>query len=606
MTPYRYAEDPDFAFLMVAWAVDDGPVQVAFTREEINGIPYRHDPDTLKVAHNAAFERICFSRQGRRSVGSYLPPEEWHDTMAIAGEKGYPQSLGKLAVALGVEEKDEAGTALINWFCKPDRNGNFRRPEDHPEKWQRFVEYCRQDVVTLRAVHRKLGGWPNHTERSVYHTDQRINDRGMRLDLELAAAAETTAEDNRLTDELEISAITGVANPGSRDQLMAWFRERSDQEERGAAAAYPGAVPFDHPNDLQAATVEKLLQQDLPGDVRRVLELRQGLALVAAKKFTAGLLASNSDGRMRGGFRFFGAHTGRWAGKGVQPHNFPREQLATEAETSAAILDVKMGLGADALTLKALVRPMIMGPLTVVDYAAIEARVISWLAGEQWALDAFNDGRDIYVETAGRMGPQYSRRHGKVAVLALGYNGGVNSLRALGATGTDDELQGIVNTWRSANQRIVRFWKDLETAFRSGGPVGEHLRVESDGGDRAIVLPSGRSIVYHDVHARWKETQYGRKLGLDFQDPRTGFRTSTYGGRLSENVTQAVARDVLAEALVRLEARGYPVVGHVHDEVLVEGSDVPGVTAVMTESPPWAGGLPIAAEGDTCDRYRKM
>lgn len=590
---YRYVESPVYGMLMAAWAWDDDPIQVAIGEDEIRRIPGLVQPGTLHVAHNAAFERINFSRFIGMPSGSYLDPADWHDTQAVAGELGYPQSLGQLAVALGAEPKDEAGTRLITLFCKPNRKGQRNRPEDYPEEWAAFVEYCRQDVSTLRDIDRRID-WPTEHERLVYLADQRINDRGIEVDVELAEEAVVVAEDNRMEQELELSSISGVLNPGSPQQMLAWLKGQG--------------LPADN---MQKETVERLLLlPDLTPTQRRVLELRQDLALVASKKFQAALGSVCDDGRLRGSFRFFGAHTGRWTGGGVQMHNLPREQLPTQTDTNAAILDVKLGLGADSLTLKALVRAMFVGPYSVVDYAAIEARVIAWLAGEQWALDAFYAGRDIYVETAERMstpGKQLTRSQGKVAVLALGYNGGINSLRVMGAEGTDVELQFLVDAWRLANSHISGYWRELGEAFHLGGAVGDHLTVEVDGDSRHLRLPSGRAISYHGCKWTWVNGAYGRRREASFLDPKkSGMRVRTYGGKLSENVTQAVARDVLAAALVRLDNAGLPVVGHVHDEVLVEGkSRLERTRQLMTEVPAWATGLPINGEGFTTARYRK-
>lgn len=593
---YKYAASPDFMILMAAWAVDDGPVQVAFTPEEIMAIPHLWDDAVTKVAHNAAFERICFSeflRQQGEGTGEphdYLDPAHWLDTMALAGEAGYPKSLGQLAVALGAELKDEAGTRLINLFCKPNRAGKRTLPEEKPVEWQQFIDYCVQDVSTLRDVHHKLPGWPTETERQVYLVDQHINDTGIPVDVEMAQHAVRTADDNRMLDELAMMELTGISNPGSNPQLLGWLKGQG----------------LDMPN-MQKETVEaKLLEPDLGPTVRQVLELRQELALVAAKKYTAALERVSADGRLRGSFQFFGAHTGRWAGRGVQLQNLPSATMDSEADTHAAILDLKMGLGATAHSLKALVRAMFVGPFTVVDYSAIEARVVAWLAGEQWALDAFADGRDIYVETAERMGG-LTRKEGKVAVLALGYNGGINSLRVMGAEGDDRKLQYLVTQWRDANRHIVEMWAEMGEAFRYGGAVGQRMTIEKDGADRLLRLPSGRAVVYHDLKSRWKETPFGRRQVISFADPKgPGFRQDTYGGKLTENVTQAVARDILAEALVRLHTQGYELVGHVHDELLVLGNHpVEEIRSLMTESPAWADGLPLAAEGFSCVRYRK-
>lgn len=587
---YRYSEDPEFLILMAAWAIDDDPTQVAIGHEEIAAIPHLLDGSNVvvRVAHNAQFERVCLSRLAALPVGSYLPPEAWEDTMALMAEWGYPQSLEDGAKALGAEPKDGAGKDLIRWFCQPARNGKRRLPEDHPEKWAAFVEYCRQDVDTMRDMHKRLlakhGAWPTEQERQVWIADQKVNDRGITVDLELAAHAVEAASANTEEAKAEARAITGVENPNSPAQLLGWFG---------------GLLP-----DLKAGTVrDALARDDLTADQRRVLELRQGMALTAHKKFQVALDAASPDGRLRGGFRFFGAHTGRWAGRGLQFQNMPRAGFSSEVEQDAALLDLRLGLGADPHTLKALVRPLLQGPFTVCDYSAIEARVVAWLAGESWALEAFAEGRDIYVETANRMGGGMGRKEGKVAVLALGYNGGVGSLRAMGgdALGGEAVLQRIVDQWRGTNRNIVRLWGRLERAFYYGGQAGDRLTVEADGSDRLVRLPSGRAVVYHQVRA-------GRDGRLSFQDPKLRWRTETYGGRLVENATQAVARDVLGAALVRLVEEGHRVVGHVHDEVIVESSPSSSLEAVrelMVTPTEWSDGLPLAAAGYTCGRYRK-
>lgn len=597
---YRYAEDPEFCILMAWWCVGDGPLQVALTKEEIDAIPGLFDDTTEKVAHNAAFERICFSEYRRSYLApfEYLSPEPWTDTAALAAEHGYPRRLVEVAEALGGEKKDSAGTRLINLFCKPNRKGQRNLPEDYPEEWQQFLAYGRQDVVTLRDVHRRLKGWPTESERRAYMADQIINDRGIQVDVPMVARAMAVSEENKTQHVQEFQDLTGVGNPNSVQQVGQWFSEQG----------------IELPN-MQKDTIEARLKIETDPTVKRVLELRQELALVAAKKYSAALDRINPDGRLRGSYVFFGAHTGRWTGKGVQPQNLPSATIAphegsdVDSAISAAVLDLMMGNGADAHTLKALVRAMFIGPFTVVDYASIEARVLAWIAGEEWALQAFRDKRDIYVETAKRMGPTMTRKDGKVATLALGYNGGIGSLEAMGATGNERELKRLVYQWRDANENIVSLWSQLEDAFRIGdSPAGEHLYVHREGDDRIIELPSGRGITYHNVRQQWVTNKWNTRMkNITFSDPaRHPFRTDTYGGRLTENVTQAIARDILSEALTRLEERGHPVVGHVHDEILVEGfSTVEEVAKIMVEQPSWAEGLPLAAEGFTCPRYRK-
>lgn len=614
---YKYVECPDWNILMCGWALNDDPVKMVYSLEEIWEIPGLWDDSVEKVAHNAQFERINFSAlawgQHELEPGEYLTPGPWTDTMALAAEYGYPRGLDRLAKALGVEEKDSAGTRLINLFCKPNRKGGFTQPEEKPAEWQQFCDYGMQDVVTLREVHKALlavlpdrpkgkAGFPTSKEYQVYLADQLINDRGFPVDLDLVQAAMATAEDNRMVDELEMMQLTGISNPGSNVQLLSWL------QGQGVRMA-----------NLQAETVEKQLAKPQQPVVKRVLELRQELALVAAKKYEAAQLRTSPDGNLRGAFQFFGAHTGRWAGRGVQLQNLPSATLGgkddshedVERAIALGVMDVKLGNGASAHTLKALVRNMFIGPFTVVDYSAIEARVVAWLAGEQWALDAFRAGRDIYVETAERMGNGMTRKDGKVAVLALGYNGGIGSLQAMGAEGSDQALQKLVTQWRLANTNIVDFWAEMDQAFRHGGQVGQFITVERDGKDRYIRLPSGRAIGYHDVRLEWKDTKFGRRQVLDFADygkPQPNIRTGTYGGRLTENVTQAVARDLLAHALVELHFAGYQVVGHVHDEIIALGASptsVAEMTKIMTSTPAWAKGLPVDGEGFTCARYRK-
>jgi len=593
---YRYTEDPEFLVLMATWAVDDGPVQVAFSRNAIARIPGLRDPDTRKVAHNAGFDRVALSRLLEMPTGTYLPPEEWEDTAVLAAEQGLPRDLKGAAEALGAEPKDSAGEALIRLFSKPrpryrndPRAGTRTLPSERPEEWAQFVQYALQDTATLRDVHRRVRGWPSKVERAAWTADQRINDRGVRIDTDLARDAVAAADENRVGQKARVRELTGVANPGSQPQMLAWFHSQG--------------LPL--PNLTKETVAAQLKRRDLAPDVREVLELRQDLALVAANKFAAALAAVSPDDRLRGMFRFHGAHTGRWTGRAVQLHNLPRASLADDAAVETAILDLALGLGAEADTLKKLVRSMLVGPFTVVDYSSIEARVIAWLAGEEWALGAFAAGRDIYVETAERMGG-LTRQQGKVAVLALGFQGGVNSMRIMGGEGTDDELQRMVWQWRDANPAIVRLWSEMDTAFIRGGPVGEHISVERDGASRYIRLPSGRKLGYHKTHRRTVPSPRGPRRVSVFWNPVKRKYDMTYGGKLTENVTQAVARDVLSAALVRLTRAGYDVVGHVHDEVIVGGAhSVEDVRAVMVRPPRWARGLPIDGAGYTSYRYRK-
>lgn len=609
---YRYARCPEFRILMCGWQDDEDDDPPSMTTEHshtVRAFLEHLDAGDQFVAHNAQFERVCFSAAlrtaGRLGPDEYLDPERFVDTRALAAEQGYPQSLDKLAKYLGADPKDGAGSALISFFCKPNRKGERNLPEDHPEKWAAFIEYCRQDVVTLHQVYDLLmakGGWPTTTERDLFHVDQRINDRGIAIDVRLAEAARLAAIENQGKQQERVHHLVGVKNARSVQQMMAWLH----------AERIRPVCP-----DLRASTIETALRgTKLNPTQREVLGLRAEIALAAPAKF-ATAVDSHVNGRLHGTLQFFGAHTGRWAGRGTQVQNLPRAAFRYEVDTELAIDDLFNGIGVTSEELKMLVRPMFLGPFVVVDYAAIEARVIAWLANEEWALEAFRAGRDIYLETAAKMGG-LTRAQGKIAVLALGYNGGATSLKMMATdrdTITVDDQQirildcpddllysELVYPWREANQRIVKLWKMLDNRFRSGGPVGEHLSVERDGKDRLLRLPSGRYIAYRNV--KLMVNQEGKER-LTFDTP-LGYRTDTYGGRLAENATQAVARDIMAEALIRLERAGRPVVAHVHDEILVEGRyDVENIEAIMFQSPEWATGLPIGGSGFVTERYRK-
>jgi DNA polymerase len=606
---YRYVECPDFRILMAAWSLDGSRTRVETTQQGIKNIPGLWDDDVLKVAHNAPFERVCFSTFAGLPVGQYLPPQPWHDTQAVAAEHGYPQGLDRLAKALGCTPKDSAGTRLINLFCKPNRKGGWNDATTHPDEWLEFMVYCGQDVDTLAEVDQAVGDFPTESERWVYWADQRINDHGILIDAPMARRAMAAAEANREVQEARVRELTGLKNPGSQPQFLKWVRTFAPKAQ-----------------NIQKETVARLLASGrLTPEQEEVLLLRQELALVASKKYASALNGMNRDHRLRGTLRFGGAHTLRWSGRGTQVQNLPSEQFKTddgewdEAGEQAAILDLMMGLGASSLELKKLVRSLFTAEdgLTIVDYAAIEARVIAWWCGEEWALEAFRKNRDIYVETAERMGG-LTRAQGKVAVLALGFAGGVNSLRAMGAEGTDPELKFLVDQWRRANPHIVSMWRALQDAVADSqhGPVavGQHITVTRSGETLRIHLPSGRALTYHGM--RWERYQVRdkdtnrliAKEGWRYDNPKPmpPLRIGTYGGRLAENVTQAIARDIMAEALVRLLRRGIQPVGHVHDEIINEGThDVELVSEIMCVPPQWALDMPIAGAGFNTKRYRK-
>lgn len=603
---YRYSTDPSFRILMLAWSFDGKPTMVITNEEAIwfAIIDLLRDPDVTLVAHNAMFERVCFGQL----LGYNLNPARFDCTAARAAEYGYPTSLDGLAKALRCTPKDTAGTRLINLFCKPNRSGGRNDADSHPAEWLEFKSYCAQDVDTLREVDAVLPGWPTPVERAAWEADQHVNDRGVLVDLALAAAAAAAAEANKAVQKAEVTALTEVVNPASQPQLLSWF---------------DGLLP-----DLTKETVRLALDEPglLDGTQRRVLELRQDLALSASSKYTAALANVCPDGRLRGSMRFYGAHTGRWTGgAGVQPHNLPRM-----SPDEAALVDLQLGLGADPQALKSLVRSMFLGPFTVVDFSQIEARVLAWLAGESWILEAFRNGDDIYVETAERLGG-LTRQQGKTTVLACGYAGGVGALKRMAGDRVaqcrvagvepdvsdaelDEGLEVIKTAWRDANPRTVAMWRSLTDAIDDGGQVGR-VRLRRRGGVLQMRLPSGRSLYYHGltfgsytVAAPTLEEPDRRvqKNGWRYLNSKSPGRLPLYGGIITNNLVQGVARDLLAAALIRLEERGFPVVLHCHDEVLVEGEhDLEEIIKLVCEGPGWASGLPIDAEGFQCQRYRK-
>jgi DNA polymerase len=486
---HRYCQDPDFGILILAYAIGNQPVRVAQNALEIFEATQEilAVADGLKVAHNSGFDRVVMSTYLGMPVGEYLHPSEWVDTMVLAQCAGYPGSLDKLTKALKVSEKDATGKRLINLFAKPNRKGEWNDATTHPDDWAQFCAYAGQDVEAMREAARLLPK-QSDDERRVWIADQLINDRGVLVDLPMARRAIAADAENKTHQRAEVIELTGVDNPGSNPQMLAWF----------------DSVNFPMPN-MKAETVRgKLADEDTPPTVRRVLELRQELALISAPgKFKAAVTMAGSDGRVRGSARYYGAHTGRWAGRGIQLQNQPRASLG-ELEP-LALLDLMEGFGASSAALKALVRPMLLGPLTVVDYSQIEARVIAWLAGEDWVLKAFQGGRDIYVETAKRMRMDdptgKGRQSGKSAVLGFGYGGGINAARNVGAKGSDEELEELVQLYRSANPKIRQFWYDLWDAFVHGGEVGP-VTVRKSNGVRRVRLPSGREIIYRGVVAK--------------------------------------------------------------------------------------------------------
>lgn len=619
---YRYAAAPGFQVLLFAYAFGDEAVAVVdTTREELPDevLFALMDPAVEKHAFNASFERVCLSRYVGLPEGQYLDPAQWRCTMVQAAYYGAIGGLANVARFLKVPvEKDAAGTRLINKFSKPQKKPPAREGED----WERFMSYCVRDVEVERAIATDFPGPLPEEEQAVYVADQRINDRGVRIDRTLAAAACDMAEADAHAAKRRLAEVTGLANPNSVGQLLGWLQGRGCAVENCARAT------------LEA----ELARPDLDADAREAIELRLGSAKASVKKYIVARDAPGTDDRLRGSFMFYGAATGRWAGRLMQLQNMPRGSLSGEDLDAARALvrqgdaeAVRMCYGDVQGVLKSLVRTTLVpedGHLfAVADYSAIEARVLAWLAGEEWVLQVFRGDGKVYEATASRMFgvpveqvDKALRAKGKVATLALGYQGGPAALERMGALEAGipkDELPKIVRMWRNANPRIKGLWPRVEQAVRdalqgrgSSRVCMGRARVRRAPEVRgfAIELPSGRELFYRNAKVRDEDLHITYEVCSKGADVQT---VETYGGRLVENITQAVARDLLAASLERVEGRGYRPVAHVHDEVVCEVPEadaeacLDGIRNAMCAALAWAEGLPLDADGYTCQNYRK-
>lgn len=633
---FKYAEAPDFEILLLACAWDDGPVQVidmtgrepvtdertaakaAALASVVAGIT---DPDTVKVAHNSAFERACLTRY----LGRDLPPEEWEDTMILAAMNGLPLSLDAAGAALELrDQKIREGTALISYFCKPCRptianGGRTRnRPEHAPDKWERFKAYCKRDVEVEQAIYRRLRSFPvTDFERKVWALDARINERGVRIDTGLVAAAIAQNEAFTTRRMAEMRRLTGLENPNSVAQLKDWL------ETAGMSA-----------DSLNKTAVQELKDKATDPTTRRVLELRQQLGKTSVTKYEAMQSAVCADGRVRGLLQYYGAgRTGRWAGRLVQVQNLPQNHLAglglvRELVRERDLETLELCFDSVPDVLSQLIRTAFVAGegniFHVADYSAIEARVIAYLAGEKWRMDVFRSGGDIYCSSASAMfrvpvvkhGVNgHLRQKGKIAELACGYGGGVGALRAFGADKmglTEEEMQDIVTQWRAASPAIPRFWRDAESAavraINNPGrtttvPCG--VKYRRDGDALRCRLPSGRILSYWDAKL---DTDGSICFMGQNQTTRRWEKTGTWGGKLVENIVQAYARDCLAVAMVRLAEEGWKICFHVHDEVIVEapiGTSWEQVAEVMGRPIDWAPGLLLRGDGYSTPFYRK-
>lgn len=659
---YRYAEDPEFEILMASYAVDDGPVARVEGHDNVVRVlgPAVRSSDVLKVAHNALFDRIALSR-ALLEPQEYLDPADWDDTAAHMVSHGWPASLKQGAEALGAEPKDEAGTRLINLFSLPP----YADPAEHPKEWADFGAYCDQDVATMRDMaHRFIARygreWWTNEEREVWVQEQRINDRGVALDLELARCGDAADAIVKRKAAERITEITGIANPNSGPQWRQYLIEQHADEE------FP---------DLDKRRITKAVEAGALDD-RPVLKEALLLKLVAtsksASKFAAALDGVCEDGRYRGSFKYHGAHTGRWSGKGLQLHNLSHDTFAKDFGenlriTLEKVAACKAGEPLSGKELGMLIRPMMVGPFSIADFTGIEALVTGWLAGEQWVVDSYQDIKDfgdaaddIYVATGKKIGGNLSRSEAKVMVLASGFSGGVGAYRRMGAESIipydemraafdkmleegghelpangdlpaqplhemhwpilkaawgDAYIQQLINSWRASNPRIVAFWDRLHAALKHGGTAGAHIWVTKRDDERIVHLPSGRCLAYQRVGlgvyrvntGTTKEPVMEQRAGLHRFDWRNK-PVTMWRGLVIENVVQATARDFLAWSLPRLAEANLPVVSHVHDEILVEdpeGSQTDRLAELMAADVPWAQGLPLSAGAYTCPVYVK-
>lgn len=622
---YRYAESPDFEILLFGYSVDGGGVQVIdlASGEHLPDKIYSAllDESVVKWAHNAQFERVCLSRY----LGQWLKPDSWRCTMVWSAYLGLPLSLEGAALVTGAEKQKMAeGKDLIRYFsmpCKPTKtNGQRTRnlPEHDPEKWERFKAYNARDVETEMAIQAKLASFPvPEDEWKNYILDQEINDRGIKLDMTLVRKAVRCDEQSRAELTRVMQELTALENPNSVAQMKSWLADHGLETDT-----------------LNKAAVKELLKT-APGNLGRVLELRQKLAKSSIKKYTAMENAVCSDGRARGLLQFYGANrTGRFAGRLIQVQNLPQNHLpdleqARNLIRSGQFDAAEMLYDSVPSVLSELIRtafiPQSGFKFIVADFSAIEARVIAWLAGEAWRNEVFATHGKIYEASAAQMfhvpieeitKGSPLRQKGKIAELALGYGGSVGALTAMGALDmglTEDELQPLVTAWRKANPNIVRFWWEVDRAamktVKDRTTTETHgIRFEYRSGMLFITLPSGRKLCY--VKPRIELNRFGSEsVTYEGIGPNKKWeRIESYGPKFVENIVQATSRDILCHAMRRLDAMGCSIVMHVHDEVVIEvpvQASVDDICTIMSETPTWAKGLLLRADGYECQFYKK-
>ena len=623
---YAYCDSPQFEILLFAYAFDEEETEIIDLACGEH-LPQRvldalEDTTVIKTAFNAAFERTCISKH----LGKKLPPVSWQCTAVQSAMLALPLSLDGVGEVLNIKRKKlKEGTDLVRFFsmpCKPTKaNGGRTRnlPSDEPEKWARFKAYCIRDVDAEREIRQKLRNYPiPESEMRLYQMDQEINDRGILVDQELVANAILCDTQYKEAVTARAYELTGLENPNSPAQIKGWLSDRGVEVD-----------------SLDKKAVKSMIS-DADGEVLEVLQLRLLMAKTSVKKYEAIERSVCSDGRCHGLLQFYGANrTGRWAGRLVQVQNLPQNHIADLELARNLVKDRQFDL-IDLLydstpgVLSELIRTAFIPKpgcrFIVADFSAIEARVLAWFSGEQWRLDTFAEGGDIYCASASQMfgvpvvkhGENgHLRQKGKIAELALGYGGSVGALTSMGALDMgleEEELQPLVNQWRSSNPHITKFWWDVDAAAVKA--VKERTSISYKNlcftyrsGILFVTLPSGRNLSC--IKPRMTQNRFGRE-SLSYEgvgESKKWMRIETYGPKLVENIVQATARDLLALAMLRLRDAGYEIVMHIHDEAVLEVPDgvssVDEVCRMMSVAPDWAAGLPLRADGYECPFYKK-
>ena len=624
---YRYAEAQDFEILLLGYSFDGQPVQVVdlacgerIPEEVLSALD---DPAITKWAFNASFERICLSRYLGMPSGTYLEPDQWRCSMIWSAYLGLPLSLAGVGTVLKLDkQKLETGKDLIKFFCQPcaptkSNGGRTRnRPGDAPEKWAMFKSYNLRDVETEMSIQEKLSRFPvPDFVWDEYHLDQEINDRGIRLDMQMVDHAIRIDAQSSAELAQKMQALTALENPNSVAQMKAWLAEHGMEVE-----------------SLGKKDIKALLR-DAPPDLAEALLLRQQLAKSSVRKYQAMQNCVCEDGRAHGMFMFYGANrTGRFSGRLIQLQNLPQNHMedleqARELVRSGDYAALQALYDSVPDVLSELIRtafvPYEGGKFIVADFSAIEARVIAWMAGEQWRLDVFHDGGDIYCASASQMFGVpvvkhgingHLRQKGKIAELALGYGGSVGALKAMGALEMglqEEELKPLVDAWRDANPNITQLWWDVDEAVKKTVslkvPTGTHgIRFVYESGFLFICLPSGRRLAY--VKPRIGENRFGGE-SVTYEGiggTKKWERLESYGPKFVENIVQGLSRDILCHAMKTL--RCYGIVAHVHDEIIIEADPKVSLDAIckqMGRTPPWAKGLILRADGYETQFYKK-